>query len=410
MIRTDKIASACDKISEWSLYVCIFALPFAKSIIEITIATALIGLIVKKVLMKESLVFRWSYAESFLALFLIVSAVSLMNTQYPALSIRALFSKSLKFAALFLIAREILNTRQRVRRFVMVAAASCVLILVDGFVQYFITHRDFLHGYVPFKYRNEPGIFIIGFPTASFPFPNDFAAWIIMFIFPAGVYCLCKKEDPRAAIMSALIFFALLYSLILTKARGAWLGFSAALLPMIFFIRLKKALIFLAIIVLFSVLFIKKELIPDIFATVSVNDRVVMWTNGMEILQKHPIIGNGLNTFFVEYKETRKDSDRGKRGSYAHNCYLQMAADIGLVGLAAFLLFAGAVIVKGFRSLSRIRDPAAYAIVLGVNLGLIAFLLHSAVDTNLYSLNLAALFWLAAGVMFAAINVYGERE
>jgi hypothetical protein len=43
-------------------------------------------------------------------------------------------------------------------------------------------------------------------------------------------------------------------------------------------------------------------------------------------------------------------------------------------------------------------------------LGIIAFLIHSIVDTNLFSLNLAALFWTTAGVLAACVNISGKES
>jgi len=410
MARANKIAGICGVISEWSLYILIFTLPFAKSIVEITIATALAGLVIKKAVKRERPLCEFGYPEIFLVLFLAASLPSLLNTHYMALSMRAFFSKSLKFAALFLMVREILDTREKIHRFVVAAAASSLLILADGFIQYFLTHRDLLHGYTPFKYRNVIGEYFVGFPTASFPFPNDFAAWLITLIFPAGIYFLFARGGWREKTASGLIFFGLLYSLILTKARGAWLGFLAALVPLAFIGRMKKVLVLLAIISLFAFVFINRSLIPDIFSMMSVRDRATMWENGWEIFKRHPVIGSGLNTFYQEYMMIRNDKYKNTHGSYAHNCYLQMAADTGIVGLAAFLFFVTALIVKGFNSLPRIRDPGRHSLVLGINLGLIAFLVHSGVDTNLYSLNLAALFWTAAGFMLAMIKADSEPQ
>ena len=144
-------------------------------------------------------------------------------------------------------------------------------------------------------------------------------------------------------------------------------------------------------------------MMPAVFSVA--DDRPVMLKNSVEIFKKHPIIGNGLNTFFVEYREIRNDSEKGRRGSYAHNCYLQMAADIGLLGLISFLLFVSAVLAAGFKVLKTVKDPLYYSLILGIGMGLTAFLVHSAGDTNLYSLPLAALFWLSAGVLLATIKL-----
>ena len=190
----------------------------------------------------------------------------------------------------------------------------------------------------------------------------------------------------------------------MTKVRGAWAAF-AIVFSFLTVNKLKKIGVVLLIILMLGIFLTQESTVTYIMALTSIKDRSVMWQNGWEIFKKHPIIGNGLNTFFVNYKEVRKDSFTGERGSYAHNCYLQMAADIGLFGLISFLVFVFLSIRRAFASLRRIKEPFYHSLILGISLGLLAYLLHSFVDTNLYSLNLAVLFWLSLGILLAAIKI-----
>lgn len=82
---------------------------------------------------------------------------------------------------------------------------------------------------------------------------------------------------------------------------------------------------------------------------------------------------------------------------YAHNCYLQVAAETGLIGLVAFLTFLGILFWHLIRR--AMRSEAQLAILLpGLIGGLLAFVVQAAVDTNFYSLRQAVLFWVLAGV------------
>ncbi len=397
-----KYINIADSIAEWSIYIMIFVLPFSKSLIEVTIITALAGIIIKKCLAGEK-VFNKNAISIALCIFLLASLVSICNSQYMALSLRAFFAKILKFAALFLAVTEIINTRKKLTNFIIIALASCALILIDGLVQYFFTHIDLLHSYPSFNFEwTKP--YFLGVPTASFPYPNDFAAWMLIFIFPVGTYLLfCKKEWLKSSF-AAVIFVVLLYSLILTKVRGAWASLIGAL-GALALLKPKTIGIILLIILILGAVLVHKELVPYAMNLTSINARETIWQAGWTIFKEHPIIGNGVNTFFNKFKMARQDEDRGKKGSYAHNCYLQMACDTGLFGLLAFLLFVAAVLLKSFRSLRSAKDPFLYSLILGISLGLVAFLLHSAVDTNLYSLPLAALFWLSAGVLLSVIKL-----
>lgn len=411
MAKKDKFLFLLDKVSAWSLYIMIFALPFSKSIVEITIVTALLAVMVKKIISRERF-FGNTTIEKLLYVLLIAALISIFNTprEYMMLSVKALFSKSIKFAILFLMVKEILDTRIKLINFITMALLSCFIIIIDGFTQLYVTHVDFLHNYPVFKYvylYNE-GLhtieYFMGFPTASFPFPNDFAAWMLIFIFFVGSLLFFNKEKIWLRLTYVAAFAGLLYLFILTKARGAWLGFIAAL-ALLSFIKLKKSGALLLIIFLLLTMVVNRSLINDVFSLVSLGDRKVMWHNSWRICMEHPIIGSGLNTFYVKYAGIRNDQFKNQKGSYAHNCYLQMAAETGVVGLVSFLLFVIALILKGLRSLKNSKDPLLYSLILGIDMGLVAFLVHSFVDTNLYSLNLAALFWLFAGFLLAVIKL-----
>ncbi|MBL7198377.1 MAG: hypothetical protein ISS47_09810 [Candidatus Omnitrophica bacterium] len=88
-------------------------------------------------------------------------------------------------------------------------------------------------------------------------------------------------------------------------------------------------------------------------------------------------------------------------GTYAHNCYLQMLAEIGIIGLASFLWIIGRLFKSSIRSFKKSRD----LLLLGLLAGIIAFLVHSFFDTNLYSLQLSVLFWAMLGLTVARIEI-----
>ena len=402
MNRIDKIKRFLDKTAEWSLYILIFAL-FSKSLVEITIVTGLVSIIAKKLIARERLL-NGSRIDIFLYIFLLASLISFINTSSIHLSLRAFFSKSLKFAALFLMTKEIINTKEKLNNFITMALLSCAIILTDGFTQYYVTHKDFLLNYNSFLFVPGYSQGYLGVPTSSFPFPNDYAAWILVFIFPAGAFAVLGRRGLLKSIIAGAVSTGLFYTLMLTRVRGALLGFliSFALMAIL---KLKRYGIILLVIVLISMPLLDKSLLAHVQSVVSVKDRVVMWKNGWEIFKAHPVIGNGLNTFYVNYMNIRNDDLKGKHGSYAHNCYLQMAAEIGITGLISFLLFVTAIIAKTLKSLKTMTDPTYYSLTFGLTFGLVAYLLHSFVDTNLYSLNLAALFWVSAGLLLAAVKL-----
>jgi len=390
----------------------VFALPFSKSIIEICVSAGLVLLIAKKVILKN---YRLPDTPANLPLLFIfiTAAISLINSQYLDLSLRALISKNLKFIALFFIVVETIDNRTKIMNFLKMGLLSAIIVFADTLVQYFITHTDPIHNYLAFKHVSNIFVnsrgkiyfeYFIGYPTGPFPYPNDLSAWLLI-VMPILLFVSLfdlKNKLSRYPIM-ALSFLGI-YIFVLAKARGAWCAFTLAMLSLVFLVK-KKSMVFLILaVMLIIMIFSFANSLNAVFGFTSLMDRGDMWTNGVKIFKEHPVIGNGINTFFNKYRYTRTDKDRG-RGSYAHNCYLQMAADVGILGLATFLWFVFCIIRNILRYLRYSVDGFYRPVVLGLLIGLTSFLIHSLVDTNLYSLNLASFFWLTAGFSIAIIKV-----
>jgi len=397
--------SILNTLIEVSILVTLFCLPFSKSLVEICVTIAIITFFVKKIFFDKSFALKID-KRILIALFLFAfaSLLSIINSQYPAESVRALFSKVLEWVLFFIIVADTIKTRAQARRVFVTMLASAALILADAVYQQYITGVDFLHypkPYPVFKFHSRP-LGKLTFPTACFPYPNDFAAWINIFLFTflgLAVFDLRKRKNYRIltyALSAGLVFF-----LFRTASRAAIAGFVPSVMFLVMLV-FKKFIV--PITALFIVIVIAVSFIPymrdEIFnIRQSFDDRMSMWETGWRIFKEHPIMGNGINTFFANFTKFRQDDHQGKSGSYAHNCFLQMAADIGILGLGAFLFF---VIVTLYSNIRKtFQNPHAFknAYTFGLSLGVIAFLIHSFFDTNLYSLNLAALFWLSMGLI-----------
>jgi O-antigen ligase len=122
-------------------------------------------------------------------------------------------------------------------------------------------------------------------------------------------------------------------------------------------------------------------------------ERIQLWKGTWNMIKEHPVLGFGINTYskyFPLYKPPDYPDIR-----YAHNSYLQMWSEIGLVGLGVFLCLIFAVLKNALCKIrEKINKGFLGLVFLGLLAGYIAFLVQSAFDTNLYSLVLFTLFWV----------------
>lgn len=79
-----------------------------------------------------------------------------------------------------------------------------------------------------------------------------------------------------------------------------------------------------------------------------------------------------------------------------------MAAEIGALGLGAFLALMGVLFYSSVKILPKINYDFTGAVLNGSMAGLIGFLVQSFFDTSFYSVQLSNLMWLFMGLIIAA--------
>jgi O-antigen ligase len=136
--------------------------------------------------------------------------------------------------------------------------------------------------------------------------------------------------------------------------------------------------------------------------------RLVAWRDTIRIIEAFPLTGTGLNTYgsaMMFYQTT----DLQDLYMWAHNDYLQLAADGGLLlGLPIAVLIGLFVREVRRRFRERADDRISYCIRLGAVTGLLAVALQDLVDFSLQIPGNAALFVLLCSV--AAARGRSQRD
>lgn len=111
--------------------------------------------------------------------------------------------------------------------------------------------------------------------------------------------------------------------------------------------------------------------------------RWMIWANAFEILKDFPILGSGLGTFGMIFPMYQSFHIR-RFVTHTENDFLQLASEVGLVGIGLLLILFIFLFVK---AVSRIRslsdsDPQRH-IGIGGLVGILALMFHSLVERNL---------------------------
>jgi O-antigen ligase len=109
--------------------------------------------------------------------------------------------------------------------------------------------------------------------------------------------------------------------------------------------------------------------------------RWAIWENTIQILKDFPLLGSGLGTFAQIFPMYRSFYFRGLV-THAENDFLQLASEVGLVGLGLLAILFLFLFFKGGRSIRAEISPQRY-IGRGALTGILALMVYSLVEKNL---------------------------
>lgn len=188
-------------------------------------------------------------------------------------------------------------------------------------------------------------------------------------------------------------------SLILTFSRGAFFGFIAGLF--IFNLRSKKRILIFCIIIflIFSFIITFPQLENRFLDSLTIKDnmdRVSIWISSVNMIKDHPIIGIGPGNFPVVYPSYRwKEEQRTHTMSFAHNIFLNMAVETGLIGFGLFFYIIILILIMGVKIYY--NNPLNRGFVSAF----IAILAHNQFDCTVLKFEVGVIFWILIGLIIA---------
>jgi len=228
---------------------------------------------------------------------------------------------------------------------------------------------------------------------------NILAGYLAMVIPSAtGLILSLSNSINREFIKSHLFYFVswllMVACLFLTKSPGAIIGVVFGICVIIYFRQGKQ------IFVKFRYIFIVAALAAVVLVVLKLRqlqvlDRLLWWWGALKMVCQRPLIGVGLGGFktaYARYKLT------GLNPSYPYNYFLQLAAEMGVVGLGVFLWF---LFTVGKQIKFLFRDFKLFSVEVGALGSIVAILSNNIIDYNLHVPANAILFWVLLGLLIA---------
>ena len=313
----------------------------------------------------------------------------------------------------FAAALAFIDTPKRLRLVVRVVIMFGFVLAVFGLMQHFLT---------PYT------IYWVRRPEQAQPFGpyvnrHHFAGYMeLVLALPLGLLlagAVDRDRIPLYAFATALACIAL----VMTNSRGGIISMVAEIFFLVLVAgavrrrgeegeerkgsRLRSAAarvgmggVIVFVILLGVLYFGGEESLSRLVGTVNADDpttgRAHFWQGTVEMIKNHPVLGVGLGAFSAAYP--RYDTGSGAyRLEQAHNDYLQILSDAGVVGGALGLIFIVVLFRMAFARM-RSKDKFRRGVALGAITGCVGVLVHSFFDFTLHTTANALLFLLLAAL------------
>ena len=274
---------------------------------------------------------------------------------------------------------------------------------------------------------------------------NFFAEYLIIPL-PIAVSLFFASQNKFKKILLLIAILAMGISLTVTFTRSSYLGFGASLIFMaILFMTLQGKsfikenknffIIILVAIIIITLLFvipnplnksgtaiykIKSRIsVSQLSQSFSISSRITNWKFTTLMIKDNPLLGSGIGTY--KYNSLRYQArflEQGQNRSIypyvfatkTHNEYLQLWAELGIVGLGIFIWLIISYFYYGLRFIKRVKNRYKQGITIGLMGAVVAVLIDGIFGFPLHLPATIVLFWLALALTIVTIKSEVDAE
>ncbi len=361
-------------------------------LIPLLLVAAIIGLLARGE-------FTWtpSRLNAPVLLFVLCMWVTVAVSREPWVTFKALLRDSSYFLAGYLLIRRHLTSRARLRAFLFTCALATTLLTLYGF------YTQFVEGVAIYQDIAQPF------------FKNHciYAAFLAVNFAMLAAFILAYPRS-RLRLLGLAVLGSWGFAIAMTFVRGAWLSLLALA---VFYAYLGRRQINLKLAIMLGMLVVvgvgtvgwlqlaplfaeRMEHLTDL-SYVTNYDRIDRWMAAVSIFREHPLLGVGWGRYADEYFQYiyYLDTYSAEIRMGAHNLYLEILAESGLMGAGAFALVILFFALEARKLRRECPDLFLRTVLTGVLGAMLTYLVHAFVNNLGPSDKIGLYFWVLLGLV-----------
>jgi O-antigen ligase len=244
---------------------------------------------------------------------------------------------------------------------------------------------------------------------------NSLAGYLNLVI-PLAIACSVLAKDRVLKFLGMACACVATLALILTQSRGGLAAFAGILVITVWFLvpRLITRIKLigggvLACVLFFPLLLNQFGRLQGVLDDPEASSRIYLWAAATSLFTGNPILGIGYGNYRFLFADFAFVPNAVEGSVDAHNIFLQLLSETGIIGFVSFLLLLGSFILLAHKSM---RDEAAISriIAFGVMGAIAGTLIHGMVDYLFgASPQFGALFWIILALGSRALTGTGVK-
>lgn len=388
----------------------IFYLPVSSAIIEVSSCSAIFFWLVKRIIQskkKDLIFFSDNPLRLPIFLFMAVLLISVIQGSETSIGLRHFLRKTLQYIGIFYVILDTLNSAKRIKIVSGFLIASIILVASDCLWQYFFKFEFLRHR-----------VAVSGRISGPFEYPDQFGNYWVTVLSVVFAFFLSRIKNKINFFLLTFLLFIMVFIFLINNSKGSLLAFLFVYFFFFWFTRRKLFLILIPVFFVIGGIFLSpfyKELIVRQldFKNSSYTQRFDLWETGILMFKDKPLFGQGLGSYMSNYErfQSKKNRPLAEQGIwYAHNSYLQMLSETGLIGLLSFLLIVAVIFKNILAAFRGLKDEQFFSLLLGFSGGLLGYLVQIFSDSTYYSLANSVLFWFFLGVVSSILIVLKNNK
>ena len=421
------IISYTSHLSEYTFIFYFFILsffPYGADIIKLLCLLTVIGCWMIMMISERKMLFTKTPLNIPILSFLLCSLAASFHSVHIKNSLETVAHNYLTYFIIFFCMINTIHSREQINRIVKAMLITCGLVCAYGLYGY----------YTGIAIRDERLI-------ATFEYHSRIAKYISLLL-PIAVCLFFWYKNIVSCLSLALLVCLCSFSLILTMNRTSWVAIFVAMLFISFAIQKKLLMVIIIGVCGLLIFILPSKFITHAKTITQVNkfftskkilgERLLCWKSSIAIIQDHPLLGLGpgkknFRDAYQQYGGKIKDTEQQLKKektpewqqdiktkkknsnkkvtslSHAHNIFLHIWVETGIVGLLSFLWLFTTVFYAAIKSWRFSSTGYEKMLLLGITGSLVAIFSHGLTD-SFWKKPDALFLWYVISILFVVIH------